>query len=303
MKFVGERRVEVAAQLQLLELRQLEQSRRQRLAVAHVDLEEAQLGETSQRQRIEDLDRHAQPLEVDHLGEWRIDAIAVAPIQIEIEVANARGIVIAAPQREVAVVVLHARIEGHAPMIPWGMPELSCLFGRADLLPVLARDPFCKSRLHHFRRCDGLTLSGDGLAVVHLSGSVDLPWQPRASDHPIVERHRWIREALPPPEMTAYWAGRRLAWWWWWERGDDLYADAAWLFSPESLAARATVLAGWDGEEAFVYSGWGEGDEPKPLLQSPFQLAMNHLGFSASVEYFPPAESYRFDWAQYRYGT
>jgi hypothetical protein len=181
----------------------------------------------------------------------------------------------------------------------WDMPELSCLFGRAEVLPALKLDPFCKDRLHFFPRCEGI--AGEGLVVVHLSGSVEVPWTPRASDHPIVERHPWIREALPPPEVTAFWAGMRLAWWWWWERGDDLYADAAWLFSPESLAARATFLAAdVDGEEGFVYSGWGEGDTPKPLTRSPFQLAMAHLGFSSELQYFPPAESYRFDWSPYR---
>jgi hypothetical protein len=177
------------------------------------------------------------------------------------------------------------------------MPELSCLFGRAtaDVLQALRLDPYCRDRLHLFRECDGIEISGDGLAVVHLGGSVKPPWTPRADAHPITELHPWLQEALPPPEVTAYWAHLPLAWWWWWERGDDLYADAAWLFSPESLAARATELAA-EREEGFVYRG----EERAPLDTSPFQLAMQHLGFSASTQYFVPAESYRFDWSPFR---
>ena len=175
------------------------------------------------------------------------------------------------------------------------MPELSCLFGRAEVLPALKLDPFCKPRLHFFPRCEGIV--GEGLVVVHLGGSVDPPWQHEELHHPIVENHPWLREALPPPEVTAFWAGQRLAWWWWWERGDDLYADAAWLFSPESLAARATSLAAdVDGEEGFLYRD----GERTPLTTSPFQLAMAHLGLSSELQYFPPAENYRFDWSPYR---
>ncbi len=205
------------------------------------------------------------------------------------------------------------------------MPEMSCLFGvsTAPLLQALAADPVCSARLHELRECEGLELGGQRLLTVFLSGAVDPPWaseetagdqlvdseDPWARPHagllapPLVERG-WLRDALPPPDVMTRWAaiGRthRLAWWWWWERGDDLYADAAWLFGPEgqSLALRDTHL--WNGVKPENGGLYRERGAVEPLPQAPLKLAMAHLGLRSTMEHFAPTDSWRFDWAPYR---
>jgi hypothetical protein len=208
------------------------------------------------------------------------------------------------------------------------MPEMSCLFARATpaAIRALRDDPVCGMRLHRFEACEGLTLDGDALAVVYLSGAVAPPWHPDdpggprppaewASARPAgllappLGRLPWIEDALPPPELMARWADLarsgdfRLAWWWWWERGDDLYADAAWLMAAEGqrIAARSTRLLGdAGGDVGFLY---GPDDGPPAALDAaPLQLAMRHLGFESSLEYFVPTDVWRFNWAPFRVG-
>ena len=205
------------------------------------------------------------------------------------------------------------------------MPEMSCLFARATpaAIRALRDDPVCRLRLHRFETCEGLTLEGEALAVVYLSGAVAPPWypddpggprpptdwsatRPEGLIAPPIGRLPWIEDALPPPDLMARWADLaregafRLAWWWWWERGDHLYADAAWLFAPEGqeIAARTTRRLGAGGDVGFVYGP--AGSAPAPLGTSPLQLAMRHLGFASSVEYFVPTDVWRFDWAPFR---
>jgi len=74
------------------------------------------------------------------------------------------------------------------------MPEMSCLFGVAsgELLAALRADPDCDERLHRFWKCEGLTLPGDGLAVVRLGGNLKPPWAPEP---------RW--QAEPPERWQA----------------------------------------------------------------------------------------------------
>jgi hypothetical protein len=205
------------------------------------------------------------------------------------------------------------------------MPEMSCLFARAtpDVIRALRADPACGMRLHRFQACEGLRLDGEALAVAYLSGAVAPPWYPdepgrqrpvadwtggRPADvlAPPLGQYPWLEEALPPPEIVATWAALardhdfRLAWWWWWERGDSLYADAAWLFAPErqAIAARTTSLLDSGASDAGrLYS---DGSPPARLDAAPLQVAMRHLGFESSLEYFVPTDLWRFDWSPFR---
>jgi hypothetical protein len=218
------------------------------------------------------------------------------------------------------------------------MPMLSCLFGRAteDVLTTLRADPSCCQRLHQFKKCEGVDLPSEGLAVVHLEGTVTPLWffdeagvEPTRAQYqersghipeqwikedmkslgllkPPLIQHRWLAEALPPPRVVARWAdiarttGRHLAWWWWWERGDSLYADASWLFAPEaqSIVVRETHLVADGDQKTLLYTK----DEGVTSVRGyPFSLAMRHLGLKARCEYFPPAESWNFDWTPFRY--
>jgi hypothetical protein len=206
------------------------------------------------------------------------------------------------------------------------MPEMSCLFARATPAAIggLRADPVCGARLHRFGSCDGLTLAGEALAVVFLSGAVAPPWDPddRSRRRPAEDwsqaralglrapplgRLPWLEDALPPLAIVARWAALSrehdlgLAWWWWWERGDDLYADAAWLFAPDRqvIAARTTHLVGdAAGDLGFLYGP--DGGPPTPLAEAPLELAMRHLGFESSLEYFVPTDIWRFDWSPHR---
>ena len=206
------------------------------------------------------------------------------------------------------------------------MPEMSCLFGVAsgEFLAVLRADPDCDERLHRFWKCEGLTLPGDGLAVVRLGGNLKPPWapEPRWQAEPperwqaespasgplrdALAQNSFLLEALPPPDVVARFAGiaretgRRLCWWWWEEHGDDLYADAAWCFGPdhEFVAARETGLAnGADDGRVHVY----EGGAPATISpHAPLQLVMNALGFRSSLQYFAPMDDWHFDWEPHR---
>lgn len=204
------------------------------------------------------------------------------------------------------------------------MPYISCLFASASdrMLAALREDPDCRDRLHRFREVEGVDLSGGELFVVHLQGSVDAPWpdvhegySPMAREAwsgplpseiltPPFDAHTWLSEALPPPEALARWSrisaitGERLALWWWWERGDTLYSDLTWLFSPEgaTLLVRETTEVG-DEERTFQYPPPPEG---APLEEVPLHAAMKHLGFQSSLQYFIPTDSWHFDWAPYR---
>jgi hypothetical protein len=121
---------------------------------------------------------------------------------------------------------------------------------------------------------------------------------------PPLQAHPWLPEALPPPDTIARWTrlsaatGEKLAYWWWWERGDDLYADVAWLFAPASavLLVRETVLVASE-ERTFQYPS---APDQAPLDAAPLQAAMKHLGVRSSLQYFAPAEDWHFDWAPYR---
>jgi hypothetical protein len=198
------------------------------------------------------------------------------------------------------------------------MPEMSCLFAVAEpaVLDALAADPTAGPRLHRFAACEGLELGEPGLLVAFLSGAVALPWpapeaqpaaQPAASEllGSAQAEHPWLQGALPPAEVALRWsalgARHRLAWWWWWERGDDLYADAAWLLGPDGqrLAARETAL-GASRERSLVYA---EGGPPEPGTLAPLQLALLHLGFRSRLQYFVPTDQWRFDWAPHRVGS
>lgn len=196
------------------------------------------------------------------------------------------------------------------------MPVMSCLFSVAssEMLAALRADRDCDERLHRFWKCKGLTLSGDGLAVVRLGGSLEPPWTPASecweaeSQTPALKaalaHHRFLLEALPPPEVVARFAriardtGRRLCWWWWEEHGDDLYADAAWCFGPdrELIAARATWLGSGDGRVHLYEHGVPERTSP----HAPLQLVMRALGFRSRRQYFLPMDSWRFDWSTHR---
>lgn len=196
------------------------------------------------------------------------------------------------------------------------MPELSCLFAASTppLLGALAADPDCRDRLFRFDACEGVAVGARALAVVHLSGTLARPWgevAPAAWSEvagvPPVARHHWLADALPPPAAIDRWralaraTGERLGWWWWWERGDDLYADAAWLFEPgvtgELFAARATRLAGpREDDPGWLY----DGAQRRPLTGAPFAWVMGALGYEVSRQYFVPAESWHFDWEAHR---
>ncbi|MFT3774218.1 MAG: hypothetical protein QM820_53325 [Minicystis sp.] len=190
------------------------------------------------------------------------------------------------------------------------------------MLAALGEDPECHDRLHRFDEVSGLDLCRGALIVVHLQGSVAAPWPgAHESDSPMayerwskplpagilvppLQAHSWLPEALPPPDTIARWTrlsattGEKLAYWWWWERGDELYADVAWLFAPTATAllVRETIEVASE-ERAFRYTS---APERAPLDAAPLQAAMKHLGFQSSLQYFVPAESWRFDWAPYR---
>lgn len=204
------------------------------------------------------------------------------------------------------------------------MPYISCLFASATdrLLAALGGDPDSRERVHRFDEVSGVDLGGGGLIVVHLQGSVDAPWpdahegySPGAEERwsgplpsgiltPPIEAHSWLPEALPPPESIARWTrlsattGEKLAYWWWWERGDELYADVAWLFAPAAatLVVRETVEVASE-ERTFEY---GSAPEQALLDAVPLHAAMKHLGFQSSLQYFAPADGWLFDWAPYR---
>jgi len=201
------------------------------------------------------------------------------------------------------------------------MPEMSCLFGVAssELLAALRADPDCDERLHRFTKCEGLTLSGDGLAVVRLGGKLEPLWGPVPErwqagppvDGPLknaLPHHPFLLEALPPPDVAARFAGiardtgRRLCWWWWWERGDDLYADAAWCFGPDRrfIAARETVLAGGESFEGRVRLYEDGSPDGIGVKRAPLQLVMQALGFRSSLQYFAPMDDFHFDWSPHR---
>jgi hypothetical protein len=196
---------------------------------------------------------------------------------------------------------------------------MSCLFGAAgaELMAALGAAPDCDGRLYRFTFCPGLTLSGDALAVVRLGGNLTPPWTPVPErwlaepppSEPLARalaRHGFLLEALPPPEACARLAeiaraaGRPLWWWWWWERGDDLYADAAWCCGPEGelVAARATALAtGDDDERVHVYAA---GAPDATTARAPLQVVMDALGFASEHQYFVPMDSWHFDWSPFR---
>ncbi len=200
------------------------------------------------------------------------------------------------------------------------MPEMSCLFAVAApaILDALRGDPDLRDRVHHFHACAGLILRPPGLAVAFLSGAIAPPWPesferwsaPAPDGIPALPPHETagcLQQALPPPEVLLRWTAisrathQRLAWWWWWERGDDLYADAAWLFDPRGAPAiltRVTPLA----SDAPDDQGWihREGRAPEALSRAPLQLAMEHLGFRSELQYFVPTDSWHFDWERYR---
>jgi hypothetical protein len=226
------------------------------------------------------------------------------------------------------------------------MPFLSCLVGHArpTVLAALAQEPHCSDSLFRFNACEGVRRAAGGLAVVRLSGAVEAPWVAALDDdaaekfaqqmqldwrtadlphlglmQPPFEHHVWLAEALPPTNVVSSWArlscatGERLAFWWWWERGDDLYADAAWLFAPEGQAIVARDVLAADQEAIYLYeeharsdSHWGSRSS-LPVRRalsgsdSPFGVAMKHLGGSATLPYFPPAENWHFDWEPFRY--
>jgi len=205
------------------------------------------------------------------------------------------------------------------------VPEISCLFGAATppLLRELSGEPICASRLHRLTTCQGLELSGDGLAVVFLSGAVRLPWslppEPRPKDRPLVARalaagmgRSWLEEALPPPPLMDTWAGiaqrvrQPLGWWWWHERGDSLYSDAAWVAAPdgELLAVRETPLSsGKATDEGRVYGEDQHGSVAVvELADAPLRLVMEALGFRSALQYFAPTDDWHFDWAPHRVG-
>ncbi|MEZ4313893.1 MAG: hypothetical protein R3F14_38215 [Polyangiaceae bacterium] len=204
------------------------------------------------------------------------------------------------------------------------VPHLSCLFGAATgpLLTALAEDADCRDRLHRFDKVTGVRLHGGELLAVRLQGSVDAPW-PHAREGdwraarerwagtaareiltPPLQVHSWLPEGLPPPEVVARWSrvaavtGEKLAYWWWWERGDDLYADVAWLFSPETevVLVRETFLMSGDDK---TYSYTSETERAR-VETSPLQAAMEHLGFESLNQYFVPSESWDFDWEAHR---
>lgn len=205
------------------------------------------------------------------------------------------------------------------------MPYISCLFaaGTKRTIAALVEDPASRDRTHRFTAVSGVDLRGGALLVVHLQGSVDAPWPgSHEGDSPIaherwsgplpagiltppLREHAWLPEALPPPEVIARWArlatttGKNLAYWWWWERGDELYADVAWLFAPDAttLLVRETVEVASE-ERTFQYTS---GSERAPLPDTvPLQAAMKHLGFRSSLQYFTPTDDWRFDWAPHR---
>ncbi|MGC4118745.1 MAG: hypothetical protein QM765_30135 [Myxococcales bacterium] len=117
-----------------------------------------------------------------------------------------------------------------------------------------------------------------------------------------------------------------LAWFHWFERGDDLYADAAFILDltepqrlrpwlslsvehPERwqhllqsrtgwwLFARETYLMGREGSMSFDLDSGGA---PQPWDGSPFQEAMAHLGIEAKTQYFVPEDDRRFGWEPHR---
>ena len=198
------------------------------------------------------------------------------------------------------------------------MPKMSCLFGAASdaVLQTLSADAVIGPRLHRFAQCVGIRGPGP-LAVVLLSGAVAPPWEPEpqaweAMDSlaaPALAEHAWLAQELPPPGVVArWWAMSReteqpLAWWWWEEHGDDLYADAMWLFSASAQAfgLRTTALAGgesWSGEGSLFRGG-----APEPFNRAPLRLAMEHIGFRSLHEHFLPTDDWHFDWAPLRWSA
>ena len=204
------------------------------------------------------------------------------------------------------------------------MPYISCLFASASerLVTALGEDPDCHGRLHRFDAVSGLDLRGGDLLVVHVQGSVAAPWpgahegySPMAYERwaeplpsgilaPPIEVHSWLPEALPPPDTIARWTrlaadtAEKLAFWWWWERGDELYADVAWLFAPAAttLLVRETVEVASE-ERTFQYTS---PPADAPIDEIPLHAAMKHLGFRSSLQYFTPTDDWHLDWTPHR---
>jgi len=194
------------------------------------------------------------------------------------------------------------------------MPKMSCLFAPAGpaVLAALRGDPVAAARLHCMSEVPGVRGPGP-LAVVLLSGVVEPPWtaDPEgwqrapglAAD--ALDEHPWLGDELPPPAVMAGWTRiarathQPLAWWWWWERGDDLYADAAWLMGADAdmLAVRVTPLAAdVETDRATLYLG----ARAEPFHEAPLQRALGHLGFESLHQYFVPTDQWRFDWEPFR---
>lgn len=197
------------------------------------------------------------------------------------------------------------------------MPFVSCLFGVASplVLEALNRDPTCAGRVHRLAECEGIDLAGQTLAVVFLQGSISPPWPERDQPcwdlpqagllPPPVTQYGWLDGALPPPEVVQAWValsrriGRPLVWWWWWERGDELYADAAWVLGPgrQAIAARETPnCSGAQEDDGILVE---EGAEPVKLEEAPLQFALAQLGFESTLQYFAPADDWKFDWSKH----
>jgi hypothetical protein len=210
------------------------------------------------------------------------------------------------------------------------MPVTRCLF--AQPLDAVRRfvldDPELAKEAYFFSRCEGLELPEEGLLVVRLPYRYEPGGAPPrglgAEEgwlRPALQRFRWLDEVLPAPELAArLWrlaqeSGAGLAWFYWFERGDDLYADAAWVFDAreerlmrpwltvsrartgQALYVRATFLMG--GPESHSYYQ-GPPAEDLPWDGSPLQEALPHTGAVALTQYFIPADQSRFDWEAYR---
>jgi hypothetical protein len=123
-----------------------------------------------------------------------------------------------------------------------------------------------------------------------------------------LDRFYWLDLALPDAalarqlETLSREADAPLAWFFWFERGDDLYADAAWLIRPSAsgghvLYGRQTYLMGREEGRAYLQGPPAKG---QAWEGSPLHEAMRHLGVTSHTEYFVPADQRRFNWESHR---
>jgi hypothetical protein len=109
---------------------------------------------------------------------------------------------------------------------------------------------------------------------------------------PAFARYPWLATVLPAPAVirrvaeVAAAARAGAAWFYAWWRGDDLYADAAWLLgvgAARALVVRETALAFAPGSHRFDAAG-----RARPWRGAPLIAAMRHVGVVTRRQYLDP---------------